>query len=169
MLHIATHGEFVPGLAESSYLLLGDRKLTIPEINTLHNLSKVHLAVLSACETALGGPDAEGLELAGLGYYFTVGDRAKAVMASLWLVNDASTSQLMQQFYKNLSTGNTTKAEALQQVQVAMITGKNQSGSPNNRSSVQYTPGQSRTNESISRNLSHPYYWAPFILIGNGL
>jgi CHAT domain-containing protein len=91
------------------------------------------------------------------------------VIASLWLVNDASTSQLMQQFYQNLSTGKMTKAQALREAQIAMIQdSKIQSGDVN-RSSVNYTPGQSRNSESISHNLSHPYYWSPFILIGNGL
>ena len=169
ILHIATHGKFFPGLPKASYLLTGEEKnLTVPEINTLYNLSGIHLAVLSACETALGGPDSEGLELAGLGYYFTVGDRAKAVLASLWLVNDSSTRQLMQQFYSNLATDKMTKAEALQQAQQTMIH-KGGKGGDGNRSSVTYTLPQGGLDAVISRDLSHPFYWAPFILIGNRL
>ena len=61
-----------------------------------------------------------------------------------------------------------TKSEALREAQIAMIQGKIQS-SNTDQSSVNYTPGQSRNSESISHNLSHPYYWSPFILIGNGL
>ena len=105
--------------------------------------------------------------MSGISFYFLT-NGAKAVIASLWLVNDASTSQLMQQFYQNLSTGKMTKSEALREAQIAMIQGKIQS-SNTDRSSVNYTPGQSRNSESISHNLSHPYYWSPFILIGNGL
>ncbi len=130
-------------------------------------MTDTHLVVLSACETALGGVDAHGIEMSGISFYFLT-NGAKAVIASLWLVNDASTSQLMQPFYQNLSTGKMTKSQALREAQIAMIQGKNQS-SDTKRSSVNYMPGRSINSESISRNLSHPYYWAPFILIGNGL
>ena len=169
ILHIATHGKFESGRPENSFLLSGTGdKLTVEQIQTLQNyMIDTHLVVLSACETALGGVDADGIEMSGISFYFLT-NGAKAVIASLWLVNDASTSQLMQQFYQNLSTGKMTKSEALREAQIAMIQGKIQS-SNTNRSSVNYTPGQSRNSESISRNLSHPYYWSPFILIGNGL
>ncbi|QJB43452.1 CHAT domain-containing protein [Dolichospermum flos-aquae] len=169
ILHIATHGKFESGRPENSFLLSGTGdKLTVEQIQTLQNyMIDTHLVVLSACETALGGVDADGIEMSGISFYFLT-NGAKAVIASLWLVNDASTSQLMQQFYQNLSTGKMTKAQALREAQIAMIQGKIQS-SNTERSSVNYTPGQSRNSEAISHNLSHPYYWAPFILIGNGL
>jgi CHAT domain-containing protein len=105
ILHVATHGQFVPGRQEDSYLLLGKGdKLTITQIKTLQDLSNVHLVVLSACETALGGPNQDGVEISGISFYF-LNAGAKAVMASLWLVNDESTSQLMQHFYSNLAKG----------------------------------------------------------------
>jgi CHAT domain-containing protein/tetratricopeptide (TPR) repeat protein len=170
ILHIATHGKFESGRPENSFLLSGTgEELKIDQIQTLQNyMTDTHLVVLSACETALGGVDADGIEMSGISFYFLT-NGAKAVIASLWLVNDASTSQLMQQFYQNLSTGKMTKAQALREAQIAMIQdSKIQSGDVN-RSSVNYTPGQSRNSESISHNLSHPYYWSPFILIGNGL
>ena len=169
ILHIATHGKFESGRPENSFLLSGTGdKLTVEQIQTLQNyMIDTHLVVLSACETALGGVDADGIEMSGISFYFLT-NGAKAVIASLWLVNDASTSQLMQQFYQNLSTGKMTKSQALREAQIAMIQGKIQS-SNTERSSVNYTPGQSRNSESISHNLSHPYYWSPFILIGNGL
>ena len=169
VLHIATHGKFESGRPENSFLLSGTGdKLTVEQIQTLQNyMTDTHLVVLSACETALGGVDADGIEMSGISFYFLT-NGAKAVIASLWLVNDAGTSQLMQQFYQNLSTGKMTKSQALREAQIAMIQGKIQS-SNTERSSVNYTPGQSRNSESISHNLSHPYYWSPFILIGNGL
>lgn len=140
-------------------------KLTVDKIQTLGNyMADTHLVVLSACETALGGADADGLEMSGMSFYFLT-NGAKAVIASLWLVNDASTSQLMQQFYQNLSTGQMTKTEALRQAQLAILKSNSQ-GNNSNRSSVNYKLGDGE--QSISRNLSHPYYWAPFILIGNG-
>ncbi|XGV97326.1 MAG: tetratricopeptide repeat protein [Leptolyngbya sp. BL-A-14] len=170
ILHIATHGKFEPGRPENSFILPGKGKpLTIDEIQKLRNyMGDVHLVVLSACQTAVGGPDESGIEIPGISFYF-LKNRVKAVIASLWLVNDSSTSQLMRQFYTNLSTGRMGKAEALRQAQISLIAGKDQSQSTSDRSSVNFSSGQGLSNESISHNLDHPYYWAPFILIGNGL
>ncbi|MEX0270507.1 tetratricopeptide repeat protein [Leptolyngbyaceae cyanobacterium UHCC 1019] len=146
ILHIATHGKFVSGRPEDSFLVLGSgEKLTIPEIKTLQDLSNIHLVVLSACETALGG-DQDGIEISGLSSYF-LSNGAKAVIASLWSVDDKSTSELMYEFYRTLATSTAqkpmTKAEALRQAQLSLI---REGGS-----------------------FAHPYHWAPFILIGNGL
>ena len=170
-LHIATHGQFVAGDRNASYLLMGNgEKLPIPEVEVLKRyLKDVHLVVLSACQTALGGPDEEGLEIAGLGYYF-LKSQADAVMASLWNVSDASTSQLMQLFYTNLAVGTTehpvTKAEALQAAQIALL----RSNEPGTESRDRFTliPRDDNAPRPTS-GLAHPYYWAPFILIGNSL
>ncbi len=147
ILHIATHGKFVSGRPEDSFLVLGTgEKLTIPEITALEDLSSIHLVVLSACETALGGADQDGVEISGLSYYF-LSKGAKAVMASLWSVDDTSTSVLMSEFYRILATRTSqktmTKAEALRQAQRSLI--------------------------REGGNFARPYFWAPFILIGNGL
>ena len=171
-LHIATHGEFVPGNRYSSYLLMGNgEKLPLPEIAELGSaLRGVHLAVLSACQTALGGADEEGLEIAGLGYYFFKNE-VDAVMASLWNVNDASTSQLMQTSYQTLSEGTEanpiTKAEALRMAQLSLLQANASSNSDTDRfRRIPKNPNDQVHPESV---LAHPYYWAPFILIGNGL
>ncbi|MDF5727869.1 MAG: CHAT domain-containing protein [Rhizonema sp. PD38] len=98
ILHLATHGAFVAGSKDESYLLLGTGdKLRIREIKNLTGLSNIHLVVLSACQTALAAPLQDGVEIASVAYYF-LNDGAKAVMASLWQVSDASTSELMQHF-----------------------------------------------------------------------
>jgi CHAT domain-containing protein len=177
LLHIATHGEFVPGSPDASYLLLGTgEKLPIPKIATLQDLGNVSLVVLSACETALAGSGQDGTEINGISYYF-LNAGAKAVMASLWKVNDDSTRQLMQNFYGNLAKGTTTapitKAHALRQAQLTLLRG-NSSKTDNleQRSSLapEARPGSptASTDSSVS-GFSHPYYWAPFILIGNNL
>ncbi|MDZ7952499.1 CHAT domain-containing protein [Nostoc sp. DedQUE09] len=169
ILHIATHAQFTSQNPEDSFIVLGDGNLfKIPEVKNLIDLGGINLVVLSACETARGGEDKEGIEVSGLSYYFLTSG-AKSVIASLWLVNDASTSQLMRYLYQNLATGKITKTEALRQAQLTMIAGKNQNSDTKDRSSVRLTPGNSGQTATISRNLSHPYYWAPFILIGNGL
>lgn len=82
ILHLATHGKFVVGQPDQSFLVLGNgKKLPIPEIQNIQ-LGSIHLVVLSACETALGGADGEGVEVSGLSYYFLTGG-AKSVLASL--------------------------------------------------------------------------------------
>jgi CHAT domain-containing protein/Flp pilus assembly protein TadD len=164
LLHIATHGFFVPGNQYDSYLVLGDgEKLRIPDIQILDDyLDGVHLVVLSACETALGDSfltdpkQEEGIEINALSFYFLSGG-AKTVMASLWRVDDPSTSLLMQRFYCILAHENPsiTKAEALRKAQLSLLEGKQMPNCPS------ISEGE--------QDFSHPHYWAPFILIGNGL
>ena len=126
LLHIATHGVFKPGVFDQSYLVLHQDTLGVRQlINLGRNLKDIHLVVLSACETALGDQiisdpnQEEGVEINSLSYYFLQGG-VESVIASLWKVDDNSTSQLMQQFYTTLSQSNqtVTKAEALRQVQL---------------------------------------------------
>ncbi len=143
ILHIATHGEFKAGNAYDSFLLLGNgEKLPIPDIQTLQDLSHIHLVVLSACKTALGGAGTDGTEIAGLSYYFLNGG-AKAAIASLWQVDDASTRLLMERFYSYLAQPSMTKSRALRQAQLSLL--------------------------QDEEFLSHPFYWAAFILSGNPL
>jgi CHAT domain-containing protein/tetratricopeptide (TPR) repeat protein len=177
ILHIATHGQVVPGERDQSYLLLGTGEpLPIPDIEVLADyLEDIHLVVLSACETALGGPDNDGIEIAGIGYSFLNGG-AKAVIASLWQVNDISTSQLMQHFYGNLAAGTedapVTKSEALRQAQLRLLYGDEMPWvEAENRAlvGIRPRPGAIANQGTGTSDFSHPYYWAPFILTGNGL
>lgn len=171
ILHIASHGVFDKDDPQASYIVLGNGdKYPISQIQFLQNLRSVHLVVLSACETAVGGRNQHGIEIQGISSYF-LRDKAKAVIASLWLVNDLSTSMLMQEFYKNLAGGKMTKAEALRQAQLSLLS----SQAPKARNAgdrggliVGEEPGKSPSNQGRKSNFSHPYYWAPFILTGNG-
>ncbi|HBE21145.1 MAG TPA: hypothetical protein DEG17_11955, partial [Cyanobacteria bacterium UBA11149] len=179
ILHIATHGEFVPGSAYDSYLLLGNgEKLPIPDIQKLRDLSKIHLVVLSACETALGDRGQDGSEIAGLSYYFLNGG-AKAVMASLWRVDDESTRLLMEYFYRNLAKSTVdspiTKAEALRQAQLSLIKGTQINENNRDSRSLGLVPredvvtsvGENGTEvPTTNGRFAHPYYWGSFILIG---
>jgi CHAT domain-containing protein len=164
LLHIATHSKFVPGGANQSFLVLGTgEKLAVPEIETWLNLRNTNLVVLSACETALGGTGLDGREIAGVGYYFLKAG-AKTVVASLWKVDDYSTRLLMEQFYENLAKGTSTspvrRAEALRQAQLALLTGKAISDESQNKT---------LSDTGHSSAFRHPYYWAPFILMGSTL
>ncbi|QJB43456.1 CHAT domain-containing protein [Dolichospermum flos-aquae] len=170
IVHMATHAVFVKGAPENSFILMGDgNRINLKEIEEW-KLPDVTLVVLSACQTALGGELGNGLEILGFGYQLQrTGVRAS--IASLWEVSDGGTKTLMDALYERLKSGKMTKAEALHEAQISLITGKNQS-SGETRSSVRLTPGnsgQTGNSAAISRNLSHPYYWSPFILIGNGL
>lgn len=176
ILHIATHAEFVPGRADASYLVLGTgEKLPIADIELLERRFRhIHLVVLSACQTALGGQAGDGTEIAGISAYFLEANRAKAVVASLWSVNDTSTSLLMQRFYAFMATGQLSKAEALRQAQLSLLT---QTSWDDQLQAVATARGLSivsagstvEINPGGDRPLTHPYYWAPFILIGNSL
>jgi len=169
VLHIATHAKFELGLPQNSFLLGSEGKITIDRIQLLGNygLDDVHLVVLSACETAVGGPDDNGIEIPGISYYL-LGGGASSVMASLWLVNDSSTSLLMQRFYTLLATGELTKAEALRQAQLSLL--KGEATLDERIASLGISRGfELAAPEESSVVLAHPYYWAPFILIGNGL
>ena len=173
ILHIATHGLFDPNNKLASFILLGTGdKFTIDDIRNLPKLDDVHLVVLSACETAVEDATQDGVEISSISYYF-MNRGAKAVMASLWSVDDASTSLLMQQFYSNLATANPmTKAQALRQGQLMLLQNPSAAQQSSRRSEekpwIVPLPGASVRSES-KPNFSHPYYWAPFILIGNGL
>ncbi len=171
VLHMATHAAFVPGRAEESFIVLGDgSQLTIPAIEAMeHRLEDLHLVVLSACQTALGGPAGDGTEIAGISSYFLEKGRAEAVIASLWSVNDSSTSILMQRFYELLASGELTKAEALRQAQTSLLYDEDTATRlAAVRAGAPPTPREGAT-LSVPEGYSHPYYWAPFILIGNGL
>ena len=169
ILHIATHGVLDPVNIDNSYLLTSDgSKITKTDINQLHDygLDNLYLVILSACNTATGGKNSDNLEIGGISYYFMRDGGAKSVIASLWQVNDPATALMMQQFYRYLAQGK-TKAEALQQVQRDFITEKltlKNVKDIDRAGGRRYIEGQPAPD-----SFAHPYYWAPFILIGNGL
>ena len=169
ILHLATHAAIVPGNPEDSFILFGSKTTaTLKEIESW-DLNSFDLVILSACQTGLAGNfGANGEEVLGLGYQFQ-NRGAKATIASLWKVDDNSTQQLMTEFYIALKAGK-TKNQSLQSAQLALISGTT-AKTKDSRSSIKV--------ESVEKNASkhvnpidaphrHPYYWAPFILIGNG-
>ncbi|NEQ27724.1 MAG: CHAT domain-containing protein, partial [Microcoleus sp. SIO2G3] len=86
-------------------------------------------------------------------------------MGSLWAVSDEGTLALMTQFYEQLKEV-PIKAEGLRQAQLAMLRGevKLQGGQlVTSRGSFPLPPELA---ELPDRNLSHPYYWSAFTMIG---
>ena len=149
LLHIASHFAFSPGTEANSFLLLGDGShLTLGKLRTGDwKFNNVDLLTLSACDTALGGGrDRDGREIEGFGDI--VQERgARAVLASLWQISDASTPMLMTGLYRRLLNPAVTKAQALREAQLDLL--HKDDGST----------GMPR--------YSHPYFWAPFVLMGN--
>lgn len=167
LVHIASHFSFNPGNETDSFLLLGDGShLSLEELRTLPNIfGGVDLLTLSACDTAMGSTEADGKEIEG---FAVMAQRqgAKAVIASLWPVADKSTSLIMREFYaQRKNSAGMLKLEALRQAQLNLL---NNSPSREGTAGARGVglPGTGDTSNSIS-SFSHPYYWAPFILIGN--
>jgi CHAT domain-containing protein len=129
---------------------------------------KINTPVGSPCETGLGGNYGTGIEILGLGYRLQTAG-ARAVIASLWSVNDGGTQALMNAFYAALKTGKLSKAEALRQAQIALITANNPTQKQQRGSSIEIEAITEGVPSGVVNRLSHPHYWAPFILIGNGL
>jgi len=147
ILHFACHGEFYPDNPLFSGLSLEDGWLTTLDVFNLR--LPVSLVTLSACKTGrsvVGGGD----ELLGIMRAFLAAGAASLVL-SHWAVEDRSTLILIETFYQNLISGK-TKAEALQHAQVHLLTHRER-------------PAFAEEHESLA--YSHPYYWAPFFLIGD--
>jgi CHAT domain-containing protein len=140
IIHIASHGQFNRDV-HKTFVLTYDTKLTL---NTLEALIRpgqyrgrpLELLVLSACQTA-AGDDRAALGLAGV----AVKAGARSALASLWFVNDQSTSALISEVYRQLrSSPAISKAKALQAAQIKLLN---------------------------DRRYRHPCYWSPFLIIGN--
>ena len=95
-----------------------DGILTAEEVQSL-DLRGTELVVLSACETGLG-QGYYGQGVMGLQRAFQAAG-ARAVVASLWRVDDAATTVLMEQFYTNLWSKKMPKLEALRQAQLTVL------------------------------------------------
>ena len=165
IIHLATHGEFKPGIPSNSYIQLSDTRLTLDRVRELgwNQPPKVELLVLSACKTAVGD---NGVELGFAGLAVQAG--VKSVLASLWYVSDEGTLGLMAQFYHHLKVA-PIKAEALRQAQIAMI--KGQVRIENGRLILSNLNKELELPPELAKlgneNLSHPYYWSAFTMIGS--
>ncbi|MGC9505321.1 CHAT domain-containing protein [Baaleninema sp.] len=139
IVHLATHGQFSSN-ADETFLLTWDGRLNVRELDRWLQVNRfgqaIDLLVLSACQTALGD-DRAVLGLAGV----AVRSGARSTLATLWSVRDRSTTQLMDEFYRQMTQQpRPSKAEALRQAQLHLLR-----ESPYN----------------------HPFFWAPFVTIGN--
>ncbi|HEY9660543.1 MAG TPA: CHAT domain-containing protein, partial [Allocoleopsis sp.] len=143
IVHLATHGQFSSKI-EDTFILTEDGRLSISDLRGALQTTAVRqdgvleLLVLSACETATGDQQA-ALGLAGV----AVRAGARSTVATLWQVNDASSSMFMGEFYRQLSNIRAlkmTKSEALRQAQLTLL---------------------------ADPDYQYPYFWAAYVLIGN--
>ncbi len=144
-LHLATHGVVDPARPDASFLVVGpDERLAYREIPGMAPyLGMARLVVLSACESGLPvvAPDSEGQEVAisinGISAQFRRAG-VETLVASMWKVDDEGTRRLMEAFYANLADKHDI-AESLRLAQVSLI----------------------------ESDLSHPWYWGAFVVMGD--
>ena len=140
-LHLATHCNLDTESPWESYIQLActdstDGKWTMSEVSG-QSWGKMQLVTLSACQTALGG-GRPGLEFISMATAFSLAiEGPPSIVATLWKVHDESTKELMVTFYEGLKSN--PKSEALRKAQQKLI---------------------------HSDKYAHPFFWAPFILIG---
>jgi hypothetical protein len=143
LIHLATHGEYVSGSPYFSRVYLNgdndhDGMLEMHEIWDRLDLEGTELVVLSGCETALGKVT-RGDEIVGLTRAFLAAG-SRAVISTLWPVEDEASAELMVAFYKRFVQERATVADALRGAQLDMLT---------------------------KPETSAPYYWAGFMLTGD--
>jgi CHAT domain-containing protein len=163
IVHFASH--FYLGSNDaSSFLLLGNsRTLPLSEIrgSSFIAFNGVDLVTLSACNTAFANSSI-GSEVDSLAD-IVQSQGGKSVLATLWSVVDESTSILMSEFYRLRKVNpQLTKIAALQMAQKQMITGTLKAS---DLKSKRRDTGE--IGAAPSFDFSHPYYWSPFVLIGN--
>ena len=185
---VATHFNLHPGNDELSYLLIGGKdqdgsgyRYSMAEFEKSSNLhiEGTELFTLSACQTGAANTRSvcaeetipsvvktacqagkvnqleNGVAMESMSE-LVMQKGADAVLSTLWEVNESGTETLMDDFYHRWvkSADKPTKSEALRQAELDLL--YNKVKAPPNKD---LTPGPS--------DLSHPYYWAPFVLMGN--
>jgi CHAT domain-containing protein/tetratricopeptide (TPR) repeat protein len=144
IIHLATHGKANDKSGDYCFLAFTEQKDSIDNellyVRDIYNLSlNADLVVLSACETGIGElKRGEGIVSLARAFAYS---GAKSMVTSLWSVNDKSTMQIMENFYRNLRKGQ-TKNYALW------------------KAKQDYW-------EKAKGELAHPFYWSSFIPIGD--
>lgn len=142
IVHIATHGQFSSN-PDDTFLLAWDDRIRVSELNNLLRDRQTDQQTPIELLVLSACQTAAGDRRAALGLAgVAIQAGARSTIASLWSVDDSSSAELMTAFYQNYSQQTRTKAEALRQAQISLIN---------------------------SQEHSAPYYWAPFMLLGNWL
>ncbi|XGV97300.1 MAG: CHAT domain-containing protein [Leptolyngbya sp. BL-A-14] len=141
IVHLATHGQFSSN-AENTFIVTWDGRINVKQLDQLLRSREGRLNPIELLVLS-ACQTATGDKRAALGMAgVAVRSGARSTLASLWSVSDRSTAALMIEFYRELGKTGVTKAEALRRAQVALL------------HQTDYTS---------------PYFWAPFVLLGNWL
>ena len=148
LVHLATHGVLDPTVPDRSHIVLtgypaAEGRLGYREIPGLGPwLEDTRMVVLSACESGLPSAavsrEKPALAINGIAGQFRRAG-VETLVASLWKVSDDGTQALMTTFYERLGKGDDI-AQSMRAAQLAML---------------------------ADPQLAHPYYWAPFIIVGD--
>jgi CHAT domain-containing protein len=168
IVHLATHAEFNPGNINQSFIQFRDGRLTLSKLRKVALSQQwganptIEMLVLSACQTAIGSDQAE-LGFTGL----AVQTGVKTAIGSLWSVSDEGTLSLMSEFYRNLKTA-PIRAAVLRDAQLSLLRGQVRV----NKGQIQFPDGSqialpSANAQQNEINLSHPYFWAAYTVVGN--
>ncbi len=140
IVHFATHGQF-SSRAEDTYILTWNDRLNLDRFSNLLKDRSTRSGNAIDLLVLSACQTATGDDRATLGLAgVAIRARAKSTIASLWSVSDEATQDLMVDLYRNLVNKNLSKGESLRQAQQTLL----------------HNP-----------KYHAPYYWAPFVLIGN--
>jgi CHAT domain-containing protein len=140
IVHFATHGQF-SSKTEDTYILTWNDRLNLDQFSNLLKDRGTRSGNAIELLVLSACQTATGDNRATLGLAgVAIRARAKSTIASLWSVSDEATQDLMVSLYQNLASKNLSKGESLRQAQQTLLR------NPKYRS---------------------PYYWAPFVLVGN--
>ncbi|MFB2923251.1 CHAT domain-containing protein [Aerosakkonema funiforme] len=139
VVHIATHGQF-SSTSENTFILTWNNKVNVKELDNLLRRREQQESRPIELLVFSACETAAGDDRAALGLAgVAMRAGARSTVATLWQVNDESTAVLMTEFYSELAKG-VTKAEALRLAQQTLLQDK---------------------------RYKFPYYWAPYVLVGN--
>ncbi len=140
VVHLATHGQFSSNL-DDTFLLTWDGRINIRELARLLRSGELSHSQPVELLVLSACQTAAGDNRAALGLAgMAVRSGARSTLATLWSVNDRSTAEFASAFYQALGDAGTSKAEALRQAQLYLLR---------------------------DGGYQHPFYWAPFVLVGN--
>ncbi|MDX1541794.1 MAG: CHAT domain-containing protein, partial [Geminicoccaceae bacterium] len=139
VVHIASHAQFASD-PDETFLLTHDGRILMDELEDLIKVSRFRDEPVELIGLS-ACETAAGDDRAALGLAgIAVKAGARSALATRWLVDDVAAARLSADFYQNLGVAGTSKAKALQQAQVGLLD-----------------------------EFDHPFFWAPFLLIGNWL
>lgn len=141
IIHVASHGVF-GGNAESSYIMAFDDVLTLDGLQSLLKADQLRQNPIELLSLS-ACETAEGDERSPLGIAgAAIRARARSVLGTLWPVDDSAARLVMENFFHELRATRALKTEALRKAQLELLR---------------------------SKEFSQPFFWAPFVLIGNWL